>query len=332
MGRGKGWGRIAQIAALAVACAMIGASLQAQEPSAEKDTIFVSGSLQLAATGYTFTEGPAWDGTRLIFSDIPGNTVYAYTPGEGAPQVLYAPSANANGHTFDLQGLLINAEHGSGAITRWSDYGGRTVLVDSYQGKRLNSPNDVVVRRSDAMIFFTDPPYGLGERQSELGFSGVFAFDEASRRMVLIDDTLERPNGLAFAPGEKVLYVGDTATQKLWAYDIAADGTASGKRLVADVTDESKPGRVDGVRVDSEGRVWFTCPGGICVVDPASGAVVARLATPKRATNLAWGGPDLSELYITALSDVYRVKTRAKGIGSSSRRSGPPSPSVPVRR
>lgn len=279
---------------------------------------FVEGSLELAATGYTFTEGPAWDGARLIFSDIPGDTVYVYTPGRGAPEVLYMPSANANGHTFDLQGRLLNAEHGSGALTRWTPQGGRQVIAETFEGKHFSSPNDVVVR-SDGMIFFTDPPYGLGKREAELAFSGVFALDEASGKMMLIDDKLSRPNGLALSPDERVLYVGDTATQTLWAYDLAPDGSASGGRLVVDVTDESKPGRVDGVRVDTEGRVYLTCPGGICVVDPAKGEVIERLATPKRSTNLAWGGADLSELYITALSDVYRVKTRARGIGSSSR-------------
>lgn len=309
---GKAWRITAGLAAAWAASAAL-----AQAPEAE-GAIFIPESLELAATGYTFTEGPAWDGTRLIFSDIPGDTVYILTPEEGPPPELYAPSANANGHTFDRQGRLINAEHGSGAITRWTPEGGRQVIMDTWQGKRLNSPNDVVVR-SDGLILFTDPPYGLGERTSEVGFSGVFALEEATGRMVLIDDALSRPNGLALSPDETVLYVGDTATQTLWAYDLAADGTASGKRLVVDVTDESTPGRVDGVRVDSEGRVYITCPGGICVVDPARGRVIERLATPKRATNLAWGGADLSELYITALTDVYRVSTRAKGIGSSSR-------------
>ena len=280
---------------------------------------FEDDSLELVATGYTFTEGPAWDGTRLIFSDIPGDTVYAFTPGEGPPTVLYTPSALANGHTFDREGRLLNAEHGSGALTRWTPDQGRQVIVETWQGKRLNSPNDVVVR-GDGMIFFTDPPYGLGQRTSEVGFSGVFAFDETTGKMILIDDALERPNGLAFSPNEKVLYVGDTATQTLWAYDIAADGTASGKRLVIDLTDDSKPGRVDGVRVDDWGLVYVTCPGGLCLVDPARSLVLARLATPKRATNLAWGGADLSELYITAQTDVYRVKTNGRGIGSSSRR------------
>ena len=281
--------------------------------------LIIPETLELAATGYTFTEGPAWDGARIIFSDIPGDAVHVLVPGESAATVLYAPSANANGHTFDREGRLINAEHGAGAITRWTPENGRQVIVAAYEGKRLNSPNDVVVR-SDGLILFTDPPYGLGQRASEVGFSGVFAFDEASGRMVLIDSAHSRPNGLALSPDERVLYVGDTATQTLWAYDLAADGTASGKRLVVDVTDETKPGRVDGVRVDTKGRVYITCPGGVCVVDPARGEVIERLATPKRATNLAWGGADLSELYITALTDVYRVKTRAKGTGSSSRR------------
>jgi gluconolactonase len=307
------------IAGLAAACT---AGAVAAEEAAP---LIVEGSLELAATGYTFTEGPAWDGARLIFSDIPGDTVYVLTPGEGAPTVLYTPSAMANGHTFDQGGALLNAEHGSGAVTRWTPEGGRQVIVEAFEGRHLSSPNDVVIR-SDGLILFTDPPYGLSapykgvQRGNEVGFSGVFAFDEKSARMVLIDGALERPNGLALSPDERVLYVGDSATQTLWAYDIAADGTASGKRLVADVTDETKPGRIDGVRVDSEGRVYVTCPGGLCIVDPARGAVIERLATPKRATNLAWGGADLSELYITALTDVYRVRTRSRGTGSSSRR------------
>jgi len=307
--------------ALAAAWMASGAWAEAPEPSTAADAppgILIPESLERVVTGYTFTEGPAWDGSRLIFSDIPGDTVSVYTPGEGAPQVLYTPSANANGHTFDLQGRLLSAEHGSGTLTRWTPESGRQVVVEAFEGKHLNSPKDVVVR-SDGLIFFTDPPYGLGQRAAELAFSGVFALHEATGRMVLIDAALTRPNGLALSPDETVLYVGDTATQTVWAYDIAADGTASGKRLVVDVTDESKPGRVDGVRVDSTGLVYTTCPGGICVIDPARGAVIERLATPKRATNLAWGGADLSDLYITALSDVYRVETRARGVGSSSR-------------
>lgn len=304
------------LASAAPAQESAGASAQGTLVVAEPRII--AESLETVATGYTFTEGPAWDGTRLIFSDIPGDAVHVHTPGETGAKLLYAPSMNANGHTFDLAGRLLNAEHGSGALTRWTPEGGRQVIVEAYQGKRLNSPNDVVVR-SDGLILFTDPPYGLGERAAELAFSGVFALDEVTGRMMLIDAAHSRPNGLALSPDEKVLYVGDTATQTVWAYDLAADGTASGKRLVVDVTDESKPGRVDGLRVDREGLVYVTCPGGICVVDPARREVIERLATPKHATNLAWGGPELSDLYITAQSDVYRVKTRARGTGSSSR-------------
>jgi gluconolactonase len=284
-----------------------------------------AGQIELVASGYTFTEGPVWDGTRLIFSDIPGDTVYVYTPGEGAPKVLYTPSALANGHTFDREGQLLNAEHGSGAITRWTAEGGRQVVVESYEGKHLNSPNDLVVRQADGMLFFTDPPYGLRsawqgvQRGDELGFSGVYAFDEASGRMVLIDNVLARPNGIAFSPDEATLYVSDSATQTLWAYTIAADGSASNKRLVIDLTDPDKPGSVDGVRVDRQGLIYMTCPGGICVVQPSNGRLLERVETPKRATNLAWGGPALSQLYITAQSDVYRLETGTFGIGSSSR-------------
>lgn len=313
---GKVWRMMAALAAAGIA----GGAL------AEDDrAIFLPDSLELVATGYTFTEGPAWDGARLIFSDIPGDTVYVYTPGEGAPKVLYTPSAMANGHTFDRDGRLLSAEHGSGMVTRWTPEAGRQTVVASFSDRHLSSPNDVVVR-SDGLILFTDPPYGLStaykgvQRINEIGFSGVYAHHEKSGRTILIDNLLERPNGLALSPDEKVLYVGDTATQSLWAYDIDAEGLSDNRRKIADLTDDSKPGRVDGVRVDSEGLIYVTCPGGLCVVDPAKGAMIARLATPKRATNLAWGGPDLSELYITALTDVYRVKTRARGIGSSSRR------------
>ena len=242
-----------------------GACAQVPDPwPVEDDGVFIPGSMEKVGEGYNFTEGPVWDGTRVISSDISGDTVYAVVPGEGPPTVLYTPSSRANGHTFDRNGAMLNAEHGSGEITRWTPEGGRVTVVAAYQGKHLNSPNDVVVR-SDGMIFFTDPPYGLGKREAELAFSGVFALDEASGKMTLIDDQLSRPNGLALSPDEKVLYVGDTATQTLWAYDLAPDGIASVKRLVVDVTDESKPGRVDGVRVDTEGRVYLTCPGGICV-------------------------------------------------------------------
>lgn len=323
----KAWGLmtagiLAAIAAAGAAQAQDGAAPQS-EPIETMPILFPD-LLEVVATGYVFTEGPVWDGTRLIFSDIPGDTVYAMVPG-GAPTVLYTPSALANGHTFDRTGRLLNGEHGSGAVTRWTPEGGRQVVVEAFEGRRLNSPNDLVVRQSDGMLFFTDPPYGLRsawqgmQRADELGFSGVFAFDEASGRMVLIDDRLERPNGIAFSPDERVLYVTDSATQTLWAYDVAADGSASNKRLIIDLTDKDKQGSVDGIRVDSAGDLYLTCPGGICVVSARSGRLLERLEMPKSATNLAWGGAELSDLYITAQSDVYRIVTRKRGIGSSSK-------------
>ncbi len=318
---GKAWRLLAGMAVFAANGAL------AQTPSSlpvADFAVLIPGSLEQVADGFTFTEGPVWDGTRLIFSDIPGDTVYAMVPGE-APSVLYTPSALANGHTFDREGRLLNAEHGGGAITRWTPEAGRQVVVEAFEGRHLSSPNDLVVRQSDGMLFFTDPPYGLRaayqgvQRTNDVGFSGVFAFDEASGRMVLIDAALERPNGLAFSPDERVLYVTDSATQTLWAYDIAADGSASGKRLISNLTDKDRQGSVDGIRVDSAGVLYLTCPGGICVVDPGTGKLRERLETPQRATNLAWGGPDLSDLYFTAQSGVYRIATRTRGIGSSIR-------------
>ena len=316
---GRAWGLLAGLAGLAASSACA----QVPDPwPVEDDGVFAPGSLEKVAEGYNFTEGPAWDGMRVIFSDISGDTVYAVVPGE-APIVLYQPSSRANGHTFDREGHLLNAEHGSGTITRWTPEGGRRTVVAAYLGKHLNSPNDLVVR-SDGLILFTDPPYGLNsayggvQRVAEIGFNGVFTFDETSGRMTLIDDALERPNGIALSPDEATLYVSDSASNKLWAYSLAADGTASDKRLLANLALEGKPFPVDGLRVDSEGRVFATCPAGVCVIAP-DGTRVATLELPIRASNVGWAGPDLSDLYITSATEVWKVSTRARGIGSSSR-------------
>lgn len=311
------WGLIAGIAAL------VASSACAQVPDpwpVEDDGVFIPGSMEKVGEGYNFTEGPVWDGARVIFSDISGDTVYVMTPGE-TPRVLYTPSFRANGHTFDRNGALLNAEHGSGELTRWTPEGGRVTVVAAYQGKHLNSPNDVVVR-SDGLILFTDPPYGLNsayngvQRAAEIGFNGVFAFDEASGRMVLIDDALGRPNGIALSPDETTLYVSDSDSNKVWAYTLAADGSANEKRLLADLAIEGKPFPVDGLRVDSEGRVFATCPAGVCVI-ASDGTRVATLELPIRASNVGWAGQELSELYITSGTEVWKVSTRARGIGSS---------------
>jgi gluconolactonase len=322
MGKARIW--VAGLSALAASSAC--AQVPDPWPVAD-DGVFVPGSLEKVGQGYTFTEGPAWDGARVIFSDISGDTVYVMTPGAGegggAPTVLYQPSSRANGHTFDRSGALLNAEHGSGEITRWTSAGGRRTVVAAYQGKHLNSPNDVIVR-SDGLILFTDPPYGLNsayngvQRAAEVGFNGVFAFDEATGTMTVIDHALERPNGIALSPDETTLYVSDSASNKVWAYTLAADGTASGKRLLADLALEGKPFPVDGLRVDAQGRVFATCPAGVCVIAP-DGTRVATLELPIRASNVGWAGPDLSDLYITSGTEVWKVGTRARGIGSSSK-------------
>ncbi len=315
-----GLGYVAGLAMLVAGGAL--AQVPEAVPLADDD-VFIPASLEKVADGFTFTEGPAWDGERLIFSDIPGDTVCVLTPGGGAPGVLYTPSALANGHTFDREGRLINAEHGSGTITRWTPEDGRQVVVAAFEGRHLSSPNDVIVR-SDWLILFTDPPYGL--RGAYQGSSAAtrwvfgrlrlrrgFGQDGADRRCA---GTAQRP---CLSPDERVLYVGDSATQTLWAYDIAADGSASNRRLFADLKREGAQGSVDRVRVDSAGRVFTTCPGGVARLRPAARCWRGS-KRPSAPPTSPGAEPDLSDLYITALGDVYRVKTRARGIGSSSRR------------
>ena len=283
--------------------------------------LIAPGEPKQIASGLQFTEGPLWHpGGYLLFSDIPADTIYRWEPGREARRYI-KPSRQSNGLTFDPLERLIACEHRGRQVSRIVPGGAMGTLVDNYQGKRLNSPNDVVVR-SDGLILFTDPPYGLNsayngvQRAAEIGFNGVFAFDEASGRMVLIDDALERPNGIALSPDESTLYVSDSASNKLWAYSLAADGSATDKRLLADLAIEGKPFPVDGLRVDSEGRVFATCPAGVCVIAP-DGTRVATLELPIRASNVGWAGPDLSELYITSGTEVWKVSTRARGIGSS---------------
>jgi gluconolactonase len=312
----------------AAAASLLGACAYAErspEPApssvAGDEALFIAGSLEQVATGFIFTEGPAWDGGQIIFSDIPGDTVYTLSVG-GDVSVLYTPSWLANGHTFDREGRLLSAEHASGAITRWTPENGREIIVDQFEGKHLNSPNDVVVRQADGMLFFTDPPYGLGNeykgqtREREVTFNGVFAFDEATGDMGVIDDSLSRPNGIALSLDESRLYVSDAADNKLWVYDLAEDGSAKGKRLLADLSIPDGEYPVDGMRIDTEGRIFATCPEGICVLSPA-GDRIATLDLPVRATNVSFGGPNLADLYITAGSDVWRVSTGARGTGSS---------------
>ena len=264
---------------------------------------------------FEFTEGPAWHPKGyLVFSDIPANTIYEWT---GKKFVTFRDSSNnANGLLFQKEGDLLACEHGSRSITRYSPEGKLTTLVDSYQGRRLNSPNDLC-RSFSGAIYFTDPPWGLPERNSdpekELPYNGVFRW--RGGEMTLIDSTLSWPNGIALSPDERYLYVanmeiipenGEDQYDLFWMrYTLNVNGEVVDKRVFFRATDMSLPGGPDGMKVDQKGNLFVTGPGGILVLDSA-GVHLGTISLPIPATNLAFG-PREREIFVTARSTVYRV-------------------------
>lgn len=278
--------------------------------------------LERVAGGFQFAEGPVWDGEALLVSDVRGDTVYIVDE-TGDKRTFKTPSHWANGHTWDRSGALLAAEHASGALTRQVGDGPAETIADRFEGKRLNSPNDVIVR-SDGTIFFTDPTFGLQppsgpvKRPAELDYAGVYSVDPETRDLRLLTPALAAPNGLALSPDESRLYVTDFATKRILAFDVAADGALSGSRVFADFAGVDARGGVDGMKVDAAGHVYAVCPGGVCVLD-ADGVRLGTIETPERATNVAWGGEDLNVLYITTPSGLYRIPTRMNGAGSGIR-------------
>lgn len=264
------------------------------------------------ADGFQFTEGPVWmpEG-YLLFSDIPADTIYRWVPGEAQAQVFRQPSGHSNGLTLDGQGRLLACEHDR-RVSRTEPDGTIVTLAERYQGKRLNSPNDIVVK-SDGAVYFTDPPYGLpGQSEGkELGFQGVYRI-EPDGTLVLLDASFERPNGLAFSPDERVLYVDDTQRGHIRAFDVEEDGTLTNGRVFAELKRAGAPGAPDGMRVDVYGNVFCTGPGGIWVITP-DGDVLGTISVPEVPANLAWGGEDLKTLYMTARTGLYRIPLQTGG-------------------
>ncbi len=256
------------------------------------------------AGDFKFTEGPVWNRAGfLLFSDIPANTIYKWTPG-GKAEVFRQPSGNSNGLTYDRQGRFIACEHSNRRVSRTERDGKVTALAEAYQGKRLNSPNDVVVRR-DGNIYFTDPPYGIPkEQKQELEFQGVFRLSPKGE-LTLIAKDFDRPNGIALSPDEKTLYVDDTTRRHVRAFTLARDGSASGGAVVADLKVEK--GGVDGMKVDAKGNMYVTGPGGVWVFDKA-GKHLGTIAVPETPANCAFGDRDYKTLYITARTSLYRVR------------------------
>jgi gluconolactonase len=258
--------------------------------------------LEKIAEGFQFVEGPVWiDGIGLLFSDIPANTVYKWTAEGGAVSYL-SPSGNSNGLALDLQGRLLLAQHGNRRIARIEENGTETALATHYNGKRLNSPNDLAVK-SDGSIFFTDPAYGISPGQEELDFSGIYRISPDGV-LYLLDSTVSWPNGIAFTPDETKLYVGDSQAGIIYVYDVVDDTLIANRQQFAFM---SASGGTDGMKTDGEGYLFSSGPFGIWVY-AADGTVLDTIEVPGQTTNCNWGDDDRQTLYITSGSAVYRIR------------------------
>ncbi len=284
------------------------------------------------AEGFQFTEGPVWVPRMgaLLFSDPNANTIYKYVPdGErGELSVFRRPSGysgadiaeytqpGSNGLTLDPQGRLTINEHGNRRVVRLEPDGRVTVLADRYEGKRLNSPNDLVYR-SDGTLFFTDPPFGLpkmaDDPRKELPFSGVYSLRNGELR--LVSSELKGPNGIALSPDERFLYVGnwDEARKVVMRYAVNPDGTLSDGRVFFDMTRAPGEDAIDGIKVDQQGNLYVSGPGGLWVLSPG-GKHLGTIVTPRHVHNMAWGDEDGRTLYLAARDRLYRMRLNVPGV------------------
>jgi gluconolactonase len=263
------------------------------------------------SSGFEFTEGPLWDRRGfLLFSDIPADTIYKWTA-DGKISLFRRPAGHPNGNTLDREGRLITAEHDRRLVRIELD-GRVSILAERYQGKRLNSPNDVVVKL-DGSIYFTDPPYGISKEQEELGFYGVYRL-ALDKTLTLLTKSLVRPNGLAFSPDENKLYVSDSEKRYIRVFQVKPNGTLSKGRVFAKLPEISnEEGVPDGMKVDVQGNVYCSGSGGVWVFSP-NGELLGKIIVPEIVTNLAWGNLDYKSLYITAGTSLYRIPLNIAGI------------------
>jgi gluconolactonase len=288
------------------------------------DLIAPDAPIERIAGGLGFTEGPVWRGTSLLFSDIPNKRIVRWRRLPEGPELTTYATGMSNGLTLDRQGRVLAAGHDGRSVTRVADDGTRTVLAEQFQGKRLNSPNDIVVK-SDGSIYFTDPPYAVQPSTpgmtrpagwwaapipgKELPYNGVYRLTPDGTLHLLVED-FALPNGLAFSPDESVLYIDDSAHKHIRAFDVRPDGTLSNSRILLDMASED-PGVPDGFKVDVHGNVFCTGPGGVWVCRP-NGELLGRIVLPELPANLAWG-EDGSVLFLTARTSVYRLQTKIRG-------------------
>ena len=284
---------------------------------------YVLGNVRLEKLcgGMRWAEGPAWfaDGEHVIWSDIPNNRMMRWIEGAGV-HVWRARANNSNGNTRDREGRLVTCEHGARRVTRTEADGSITVLADRWKGKRLNSPNDVVVK-SDGSIWFTDPPYGIltdyegNKGASEIGRCNVYRIDPRSGAVDVVIDDMVRPNGIAFDPDESRLYVADTGRSdgpegapNIRVYDVVGGKRVRNGRLFVKLS----PGLADGFRFDTDGNLWTSAGDGIHCYTP-SGELIGKVKVPETVANLCFGGPKRNRLYITATTSLYAMYVGANG-------------------
>ncbi len=265
--------------------------------------------------GYGVAEGPLWwkEGGYLLFSEVRGNRRNRWAPGESVT-LLREPTNSANGLTRDPQGRMIMCEGGAGRVTRMEHDGSITVVANSYRGKRLNRPNDVVVK-SDGSIYFTDP--GAPDPALELDYSGVYMVSPDLGAITLLVRDLAFPNGLTLSPDENILYIADYRGGHIRAFDLQPNGTLAlaTDRLFCRLREPwpAGPDGPDGMKVDVEGNVYSTGPGGVWVIDP-SGRHLGTIVTGAQTTNVGWGGDDWKTMFITTFDSVFRIQLKVAGV------------------
>ena len=290
-----------------------------------QDLIDTDASVDRIAGGLGVTEGPVWRDGSLLFSDIPNNRIARWQQLPEGPELTTYTTGMSNGLTLDHQGHVLAAEHGGRRVVRVDDHGRREVLAEQFDGMRLNSPNDIVVK-SDGALYFTDPPYAIPPSTpgmtrpegwwcqpihgKEQACNGVYRIGPDGTLDLLVKD-VSLPNGLAFSPDESILYVDDSAHKRIQAFDVGPDGKLRNNRILLDMSSED-PGVPDGLKVDKHGNVFCTGPGGVWVCRP-TGEFLGRIILPELPANLGWG-EDGSVLFITARTSIYRLQTKTVGV------------------
>ena len=272
--------------------------------------------IEEVGSGFKFTEGPIWNHVEkhLVFSDIPGNIMRCWRP-DGSVETWRQPSNMANGNAYDKEGRVVTCEHATSRVTRTERDGSVTTLAAHYGEKELNSPNDIVVKR-DGAVYFTDPGFGRMEyyglpRPQALDFQGVYRLEPDSGELTLLVDDFDQPNGLCFSLDESQLFINDTMRAHIRVFDVNGEGVLENGRVWAEVTG-GRDGAPDGMKIDSQGNLFVTGPGGIHVFDPDA-ACLGVIKMPQGCANFCWGDDDLKSLFVTASTSLYRVRVQVAG-------------------